>query len=225
MTAAPCNSAVILIVEASRFTCGTNVTLLFWLLSSELGISKLGVTRRKCHDIFIQNICVTCFFFSFWLMLFVLSFQKNPVFATEIDHQRFKSLPAISSRVSDLSSLEVCMRTNKLSCFCLLSLFTGLSQAWVRSHHPWDGPLSVCLLIQCSLLPRHYHDVLFWIVLVMLFLALSLFLSCSSSLLFPSYMRTSSPLSTILSGWTEHASSSTAQYQSWQTWSPTLKAS
>uniref|UniRef100_A0A9J8CD02 Interleukin 11a n=1 Tax=Cyprinus carpio carpio TaxID=630221 RepID=A0A9J8CD02_CYPCA len=31
---------------------------------------------------------------------------KDPVFGTEVDHHRFKSLPAISSRVSDLSSLE-----------------------------------------------------------------------------------------------------------------------
>ncbi|XP_026084451.1 uncharacterized protein LOC113059949 [Carassius auratus] len=31
---------------------------------------------------------------------------KDPVFGTEIEHNRFKFLPAISSRVSDLSSLE-----------------------------------------------------------------------------------------------------------------------
>ncbi|XP_052003588.1 uncharacterized protein il11a [Xyrauchen texanus] len=31
---------------------------------------------------------------------------KDPVFGTEVDHHRFKSLPAISSRVSDLNSLE-----------------------------------------------------------------------------------------------------------------------
>lgn len=52
-------------------------------------------------------------------------FQKDPVFGTDIDHHRFKSLPAISNRVGDLSSLEVCMRAslytgNILFCICTM---------------------------------------------------------------------------------------------------------
>ncbi|XDV40044.1 hypothetical protein PO909_009204 [Leuciscus waleckii] len=39
-------------------------------------------------------------------MLFSSSDEKDPVFGAEIDHHRFKSLPAISSRVSDLTTLE-----------------------------------------------------------------------------------------------------------------------
>lgn len=62
------------------------------------------------------RICVQYVVFNFLLkpvLSFFLSFQKDPVFGAEIDHHRFKSLPAISSRVSDLTSLEVCMRTNR----------------------------------------------------------------------------------------------------------------
>lgn len=137
---------------------------------------------------FPVRMCVQYAVFNFLLMpvlSFFLSFQKDPVFGAEIDHHRFKSLPAISSRVSDLTTLEVCMRTNRPSCCPLFSLFTSLTVqshpkqggpnwsihncgAWDslmhgshQLHCPMDGALSVCL-----------YNVVLWVVcydIIMLF--------------------------------------------------------
>ncbi|XP_056619422.1 uncharacterized protein il11a [Triplophysa dalaica] len=76
-------------------------SLLLSLLLAQLHLLTSAFPSRRIHTDFDKLTNQTRH-----LLKLTQDLLKDPVFGTDIEHHRFKSLPAISNRVSDLNTLE-----------------------------------------------------------------------------------------------------------------------
>ncbi|XP_030641447.1 interleukin-11 [Chanos chanos] len=109
-------------------------SLLFSLLLAQLPLftSAFPAHHRRFHADFEKLTNQTKH-----LLKLTQDLLKEPVFDTEISHHRFKSLPAISSRASDLSTLELKPTLSQLHAD-LKSFehhFEWLNKATRKQHH------------------------------------------------------------------------------------------
>nr|XP_055065783.1 uncharacterized protein il11a isoform X1 [Misgurnus anguillicaudatus] len=88
-------------MQAERVVLGDSSSLLLSLLLAQLHLLTSAFPSRRFHPDFDKLTNQTRH-----LLKLTQDLLKDPVFGTEVDHHRFKSLPAINSKVGDLNNLE-----------------------------------------------------------------------------------------------------------------------